>query len=93
MKQIIFSNHAKLQMTLRGASEDEVIKAIRLGQSEPAKRDKFQTKHRFDFNKKALTNQRLYKYKTVEAIFSDEHDKVVVITVKVYYFNEERQQK
>ncbi len=88
MKTITFSDHAKLQMTLRGASEEEVRIAIRRAKWETAKLGKLKTKYRFDFNKVSLTNQKIYKYKTVEPIFADESDKIVVITVKVYYSNE-----
>ncbi len=76
-------------MILRGALEDEVIKAIDSGNRESARMGKFQTKCRFTFNKTAPTNQQLYKFKTVEPIFADEQDEIVVITVKVYYSNEE----
>ncbi len=75
-------------MTLRGASEEEVIIAIRSAQWEPAKLGKHKTRYRFDYNKVSLMNQKIYKYKTVEPIFADENDKIVVITVKVYYSNE-----
>jgi len=50
---------------------------------------KFQSRHQFDFNRVSLTNQKYYKYKTVESIFADEPNEIVVITVKVYYSNEE----
>ncbi|HAP66447.1 MAG TPA: hypothetical protein DCQ99_01230 [Nitrospinae bacterium] len=89
MKPIRFSNHARLQMNLRGASEEDVITTIRMGKWKSAKMGKFQSKYRFDFNKEALTNHRFYKYKIVEPIFADEPDEIVVITVKVYYSNEE----
>ena len=89
MKPIRFSNHAKLQMELRGASESEVTAAIKSGNCVPAKMAKSKTRLRFDFNKPAPTNQKLYKYKTVEPIFADEAEEVVVITVKVYYSNKE----
>lgn len=92
MKPIRFSNHARLQRYLRGALDEEVTKAVRLGKWEPAKMGKFQSRLKFDFNKTALTNQKFYKYKTVEPIFADEPDEIVVITVKVYYSNEEVKQ-
>jgi hypothetical protein len=87
VKPIRFSNHAKLQMYLRGASEEEVTGAIKSCKWEYAKLGRFQTKCIFDFNKLALTNQKFYKYKTVEPIFADELNEIVVITVKVYYSN------
>jgi len=92
LKPIRFSAHAQLQMILRGASEEEVMKAINTGKWEPAKMGKFQTEYRFDFNRIALTNQMFYKHKTVKPIFADEQDEIVVITVKEYYSNEEEKQ-
>jgi len=89
MKAIRFSDHARLQMILRGATEEEVTVAIRAAQREAARRGKFRSKYRFDFNRVSLTNQKFYKYKTVEPIFADESDELVVVTVKVYYSNEE----
>jgi len=88
MKPVKFSSHARWQMELRGASEEEVVHAIKSVKWEDAKMNKFQSKYRFDFNRIALTNQKFYKYKTVEPIFAEEADKIVVITVKVYYSNE-----
>jgi hypothetical protein len=37
-KRILFSNHAKIKMADRGAFEDEVIKAIKEGSSEPSRK-------------------------------------------------------
>ncbi|MBI3600363.1 MAG: hypothetical protein HY097_06945 [Nitrospinae bacterium] len=76
-------------MNLRGASKKDVITAIQSSKWKPAKMGKFQSKLRFDFNDRALTNLNFYKYKIVEPIFADEPDEIVVITVKVYYSNEE----
>ena len=89
MKPIRCSNHAALQMALRGATEKEVIAAIRLGKWGGARMGKLIAKYRFGFNMVSLINQKGYKFKTVEAIFTDEPDEIVVITVKVYYSNEE----
>ncbi len=51
---------------------------------------KFRSKHQFDFHRGvSLTNHQFYKYKTVESIFADEPNEIAVITVKVYYSNEE----
>ena len=89
MNSIRFSDHARLQMVLRGATEDEVTVTIRSGKWETAKMGKFRTKHQFNFDKISLTNQKFYKYKTIEPIFADESNEIVVVTVKVYYSNEE----
>jgi len=90
VKGIRVSAHAKKQMILRGASEDEVCTAIHSGQWEQAKAGKFQAKYCFDFNANSPINQQFYKYKKVEPVFADEPYEIVVITVKVYYFNEKR---
>lgn len=89
MKPIHYSNHARLQMVLRGATEEEVTVTIRTGKWETAKMDNFRARHQFDFNRASLTNQKFYKYKTIEPIFADEQNGIVVITVKVYYSNTE----
>lgn len=65
MKMIRYSDHARLQMVLRGATEDEVAMAIETGKWEPAKMGKYRSKYRCDFNSISLTNQKFYKYKTV----------------------------
>ena len=93
MKEIIFSLHARLQMSLRGASEEEVIKAVTAGQWKPAKQGKLQSQQAFDFNNEAPTNMKFYKLKIVEPIFAEEAERVVIITVKVYYSNTEEVQK
>ena len=84
-KPIIFSAHARLQMSLRGAAENEVITTIRSATWQPAKHGKFQSRLRFDFNQLSPVNQRFYRFKTVDAIFADEPSEIVVVTVKVYY--------
>ena len=92
MKPIRFSAHAQLQMILRGASKEDVTKTINTGIWHPAKMGKIQTKKRFDFNSIAPTNQQFYKFKTIEPIFTEEQKEIVVVTVKVYYSNEEEKQ-
>jgi len=84
-KNIIFSRHAKQQMQLRGAQEDEVISAIRTSVWNFAKHGKLSGKMRFDFADYSPINQQFYQYKTVEVVFVDETDEIIVITVKVYY--------
>jgi len=89
MKPVRLSNHARLQMTLRGASEEEVTAAINKGVWKQAKLGKSQTKHCFEFDNIAPSNQKFYRYKTVEPVFAEEDNELVVVTVKVYYSNEE----
>lgn len=76
-------------MALRGATEEEATKAIREGRWESVRMGKLRTKYLFGFNRISLINQKFYKYKTIEPIFADEPNEIVIITVKVYYSNEE----
>jgi hypothetical protein len=72
MKTIRYSDHARLQMVLRGATEEEVTMTIRAGKWEAAKMGKFQSRHQFDFYRVSLINQKFYKYKTVKVYYSNE---------------------
>lgn len=86
-KPIYFSNHARQQMLLRGAEEEEVIAAIRSGNWQPAKNGKLHSRLQFGYDKDSPINQQFYLYKAVDAIFKERLEEIVVITVKVYYFN------
>ncbi len=89
MKQVRFSNHADSQMLLRGATREEVEIAICSGTWERAKFGKFKTSYCFAFNSLSPVNQKFYKFKIVEPIFAEEAESIIIVTVKVYYANEE----
>lgn len=76
-------------MGLRGAEEKEVMEVIQSGQWSPAKRGRYQAKRNFVFGKLSHISQKYYRFKTVEAVFSEEAEKIEVVTVKVYYSNQE----
>jgi hypothetical protein len=84
MKPIRFSKHARDQMALRGASEVEVIDAIRTGSQETAKRGRLGFRKDFTFGR--VWARRHYATKQVLAIVSDEPTEIVVITVYTFYF-------
>jgi hypothetical protein len=81
---ITISHHAQLQMRERGASEDEVIAAIRTGEPEPARRNRMMYRKNFQFDN--LWRGRSYRIKQVAPVVANEPDRVVVITVFVFYF-------
>ena len=83
-KEIIFSNHAKTKMGDRGASEDEVRKAIEEGSSEPARKGHLMFRKNLPFN--AMWRGKHYSIKQVAPVVSEENNGLVVITVYVYYF-------
>ena len=74
-------------MELRGAEEEEVRLTIRSGLWETARRGKLQCRHDFNFDRPSPINGQSYKHKTVEAVFVEESEQIVVVTVKVYYSN------
>lgn len=78
-------------MILRGASKEEIEIAINSGTWKQAKLGKFSSRFLFEFNSFSPINKKFYKYKIVEPIFADEINDIIVITVKVYYSNEEVQ--
>lgn len=86
-KPIYFSIHARNQMLMRGAEEHEVIDSIRLGSWQPAKNGKFQSRAQFEYNQQSPVNQQVYTYKAVNPVFDEQPGRIVVMTVKVYYFN------
>jgi len=83
-KEIIFSNHAKTKMGDRGASEDEVRKAIEEGSSEPVRKGRLMFRKNLPFN--AMWRGKHYSVKQVAPVVSEENDELVIITVYVYYF-------
>ncbi len=86
-KPIYFSTHARERMLLRGAEEEEVIAAIRSGNWKPAKQGKFSARVQLEFNHQSPINQQFYTDKAVKPIFTEQPEKIIVVTVNVYYFN------
>ena len=89
-KPINFSSHAKYQMQLRGATENEVILTIRKGQPRQAKQNRLRRTFEFVFENISWVNQKFYAFKTIDVIFVEEIDKIQVIPVVVYYYNKRR---
>lgn len=87
IKPIIISQHARRQMILRGAQENEVILAIQTGVWQSAKKGRMHAQYVVNFNAISPVNQKFYLWKTVDAIFVEEQDKIEVVTVIVYYHN------
>ena len=83
-KHIIFSKHDKIKMRDRGATENEVIRAIEEGSSEPARKGRLLFRKNFAFN--SNWRGKTYSIKQVAPVVKKEKDKFVIITVYVYYF-------
>lgn len=87
-KPIVLTLHARRRMGLRGATQREVWETIRRGVRTPAKRGKWHSTLRFEGKTASPFTGASYNYKTVDVVFADELDQVVVLTVKTYFHNE-----
>lgn len=85
MKNIVISKHAERQMLLRSAGKEEVFETILNGDVQKAKNNKLHSLLKFEFNDYSIVNDKYYNSKTIDVIFVEEENEIVVITVKVYY--------
>ena len=83
-KPIRSSEHAKIRGNLRGASEEEIAEVIRTEKWDASALNKLECHKDFIFNK--TWNNKFYKVKQVKPIFVEEENKIVIVTVYVYYF-------
>ena len=83
-KRVFFSTHARVKMSDRGASETEVVEAIKEGSFEPTRKARLLFRKNFPF----ANNWRGKKYsvKQVALVIAEEKDRLIVVTVYVYYF-------
>lgn len=84
MLHIIFSLHAKQQMSERGASEKEVSEAVNKGEGAPAKHGRIMYRKNFQYNKK--WGNKFYRIKQVVPIVKKETSSIIVVTVYTFYF-------
>lgn len=70
-------------MIERGASEKEVIEAIRKGERLPAKHNRTAYRHNFQYNNK--WGNKSFRIKQVMPIVKEE-ESIIVITVYTFYF-------
>lgn len=83
IKLIVLSFHANEQCEERGTNESEVVKAITESEWKVAKKNRLECKIYLPCNE--TWNGHFYINKEVRPIFVIEPDKIVVITVYVYY--------
>jgi hypothetical protein len=86
-KQVVFSHHALTRCRLRHAEPDEVVEAIRGEEWEPAKSGRHCARRTTAFARPSPITGRVYQWRTIEAIFAEEADRLVVVTVLVKYSN------
>jgi hypothetical protein len=82
-KTIKFSQHALDNMADRGASKEEVELAIRTGECFPAKKGRLSFRKNLSYN--ATWKGKFYQVKQVMPIVADEPERLVVVTVYVFF--------
>ena len=84
MKPIRLTTHALEQLAERGATDDEVKKAIEKGVREPAKRGRFMYRLNFQYNSE--WQGKFYAIKQVAPVVVEAQNEMVVVTVYTFYF-------
>ncbi|MBM3332851.1 DUF4258 domain-containing protein [candidate division WOR-3 bacterium] len=82
MKPVRLSRHARENMVYRGATEEEIVLAIRQAEWQPAERGRFDSRKEFPFGRD--WNGRRCTSKQVRPVFVDEPAEIAVVTVYVY---------
>ena len=84
MKPIRLTKHAREQCIERGATESEVVHAIRNGLREPAKHNREICRFNFPYAKE--WDGQFYAIKQVAPVIQEEPGAIAVITVYTFYF-------
>jgi hypothetical protein len=85
-KPIVFTNHALQRLKERGTDEESVREAIRIGESELARRGFVLYRLNQEFKKN--WDGRYYGVQQVAPVVKEEEDRIVVITLYTFYFQE-----
>ena len=73
-------------MKERGSTEHDVLEAIRVGQSEPARGGR--VIHRLNVEFRREWDDKYYAVQQIAPVSVEEDDRIVVITVYTFYFQE-----
>lgn len=84
MKSVRLTQHAIQQCVERGATENEVVKAVLHGTREPAKMGRVLCRYNLSFN--GVWQGKEFAIKQVAPVISEESDEIVMITVYTFYF-------
>ncbi len=85
MKSIRFSGHALEQLAFRGATMEEVEKAILEEDWQSAHQNRMECRMNFPFKKE--WNGKVFGTKQVRPIFIEKPEEILVVTVYTYYFD------
>lgn len=85
-KPVVFTTHALTRMRERGATEEDVREAIRIGHRESAQRGLFSYRLNVEFRRE--WDGRYYGMQQVVPIVAEEEARLVVVTVYTFFFQE-----
>lgn len=82
-KEIQIDPHTLLRAEERGASKEEIIDVIKTGTEFEAKKGRLGKYKIFLFQK--IRNGKIYEQKKIEVIYIPEENKIITVTVYVFY--------
>ncbi len=85
-KSVFFTPHALQRMKERGVTEESVLKAITIGQQEPARGSR--TMYRLNLEFKKHWDGKYYGVQQVAPVVREDSERITVITVYTFYFQE-----
>ncbi len=86
MKPVVFTRHALDRLEKRGTTQEDVIRAVRGGYREPAQRGLFL--YRLNLEYRRSWDGRYYAVQQVAPVVDERPDRLVVVTVYTFYFQE-----
>jgi hypothetical protein len=87
MPPVFFTSHARDRMARRGTSEAEVEEVVRTGEHLEARHGRLAFRKDFAYGRE--WEGKWYDMKQVMPIVAEEQDKLVIVTVYVFYIGEQ----
>jgi hypothetical protein len=87
-RKVVLTAHALRRMKERGTCEEAVLEALRIGQPEPTRRGRTLYRLNLEFGRK--WDNKYYAIQQVAPVTVEEDDKIIIVTVYTFYFQEER---
>ncbi|MBI2833277.1 MAG: DUF4258 domain-containing protein [Acidobacteria bacterium] len=85
-KPIVITDHARVRMGERGAREEDVLAAVRIGDREPARRGRVLCRLTLEFNRE--WDGKYYGAQQVAPVIVEKEHQIVVVTVLTFYIRE-----
>ena len=83
VKPVVFTDHARDRVVLRGTTEEDVIRAIQTGRREPAQRGLFLYRLTLEYRRE--WDGRYYAVQQVAPVVDELPDRLVIVTYTFYF--------